>query len=237
MKHTFTLLMALFMALSLSAKRTVFSLNEKDCSVVYAYAGFNMKGSPEWIMTNSDWPGMPCDSTNIYVRGHRVWSYTWEDEERYNHIIFNNGTSNQTYDLVPQLGQCYSMRAGKCFAKPQDVPEKVPMITVYFVNKIGWEHVYAYAATGDNWRPENAEWPGEELKVDPKIKVKYGPVYKFSFPAAYGHNHLIFNCGNMDDCSDQTLDCGVHKDMYVFCAADKTGAVKAKWVTLQQLKK
>lgn len=228
--------MAMLMALSLSA-RTVYFLNEQDWPVVYAYAGFNLQGSPEWIMTNSDWPGMPCDSTNIVVRGHRVWSYTWDDSERYNHIIFSDGVDNQTHDLVPQIGQCYSMRAGKWFTKPQDVPEKVAMITVYFVNKIGWEHVFAYAATGDNWRPQNTEWPGEELKVDPKIKLKYGPVYKFSFPAAYGYNHLIFNCGNTDGCIDQTLDCGVHKDLYVFCTADRTGAVKAKWVTLQQLKK
>lgn len=237
MKHTFTLFAALLMALGLSAKRTVYFVNEQDWPVVYAYAGFNLKGSPEWIMANADWPGMACDSTDIMVRGHRVWSYSWEDEDRYNHIIFSNGAENQTYDLIPQWGQYYSMRAGKWFAKPQDVPAKVPMITVYFVNKIGWEHVYAFAATGENWNMQNAEWPGEELKVDPKIKVKYGPVYKFSFPAAYGYNHLIFNCGNGEDCSDQTLDCGVHKDMYVFCMADKSGAVKAKWVTLQQLKK
>lgn len=78
---------------------------------------------------------------------------------------------------------------------------ELPTHTLYFVNNMGWEHVYAYA-----WDPQIAEWPGEQAQL---TEMQYGnyPIYGYTLPV--NRQHIIFNDGTGGD-GHQTADLTVN---------------------------
>ena len=78
----------------------------------------------------------------------------------------------------------------------------LPNVTVYFVNNMGWQNVYAYA-----WDPMIAQWPGE---LATPTEMEYGSyaVYSYTMPA--NRQHIIFNDGTGGD-GHQTADLTVNE--------------------------
>ena len=78
----------------------------------------------------------------------------------------------------------------------------LPNVTVYFVNNMGWQSVYAYA-----WDPMIAQWPGE---LASPTEMEYGSyaVYSYTMPA--NRQHIIFNDGTGGD-GHQTADLTVNE--------------------------
>ena len=72
-----------------------------------------------------------------------------------------------------------------------EVPEPEDSVTIYFVNTVEWEAVYAYAYTEDDEGViQNAQWPGEAM-LSTDEQANGFDVYAYKFPAKYVT--IIFN--------------------------------------------
>lgn len=208
----------------------VYFVNDQNWTKVRVYCAVGDK----WERPIAKWPGVNMMPTDQQVNGHVVYEFEYDERKGYDRIIFNNDTVGQSPDLVLETGKVYYSLAGGWFDSPEVIPSEdaLPRDTVYFVNLIRWEKVYVYAAQGENWRPQNAEWPGEIIPATGR-KVMGGDVYMFSFPSGLKYDHLIFNCS---ECGDQTLDLGMKKGQYYLCSHLKNGTVEGKWMTESELK-
>ena len=79
---------------------------------------------------------------------------------------------------------------------------EMPTRTIYFVNNMGWESVYAYA-----WDPQIAAWPGE-LATLTELQYTY-PIYSYTLPI--NRQNVIFNDGTGGE-GHQTADLVINPD-------------------------
>ena len=82
----------------------IYYINVNDWTTVYAYAWKNAGGAGN---QNSAWPGVLMTDTGLTYNGHKVYSYT--NDNNYTSIIFTNGNGTQTGDLtIPGDANCYN---------------------------------------------------------------------------------------------------------------------------------
>ena len=79
---------------------------------------------------------------------------------------------------------------------------EMPTRTVYFVNNMGWETVYAYA-----WDPQIAAWPGELASLT-ELLYTY-PIYSYTLPI--NRQNIIFNDGTGGE-GHQTADLVINEN-------------------------
>lgn len=120
-------------------EQTVTYINDAAWENVYAYA---WAGDEQFA---GDWPGTKLTAND-------AGEYTWSTTESPTNIIFNDGGSNQTADLVFMDGGKYNSQ-GRIITLND--------YTATFTTDGGWETVYAYAWNGDD-KPLG-EWPGTEM--------------------------------------------------------------------------
>ena len=84
---------------------------------------------------------------------------------------------------------------------------EMPTRTVYFVNNMGWDSVYAYA-----WDPQIAAWPGEIMELT-NLEYTY-PIYSYTLPV--NRQNIIFNDGTGGE-GHQTADLTINENaLYYF---------------------
>lgn len=79
-------------------------------------------------------------------------------------------------------------------------------VTVYYVNKLNWEKVYAYA-----WDPKNAEWPGELATLTDQTYQGYN-IWSYTL---LENMSIIFNDGTGGD-GHQTADLKLEEGKFIF---------------------
>ena len=59
--------------------------------------------------TGGNWPGEDCVKTSKTYKGMSIWMWEYKGDktDMPTHIIFNNGSGEQTADLIYQNGKCY----------------------------------------------------------------------------------------------------------------------------------
>lgn len=225
--HFMGLLALLTIALVRVNAGTVYFVNDQDWEHVHAYCAVG----DEWERPITKWPGVRMIPTETRVNEHVVYEFDYDDRKGFDRIIFNNDSLGQTIDLVLEPGKVYYSPAAQWYASPAEIPtlDKLPSDTIYFVNNIHWPKVCAYMAVGENWRPQNAVWPGMELKSTSR-KAFGGDVLMLIYPKAVGYDHLIFNSPVS---GEQTLDLTPEKGKYFVCGRSKTGTVDGSWQAVQ----
>ncbi len=194
MKKIFTLFAALTMVLSMfAATETVYFVNAHEWTgTINAYA---------WTdggATNQSWPGVAAAKEAEQIAGFDVYSYTAE-AGTYANVIFNNGSGQQTADLVWTAGKYYCKDGWyteeEAAAK---LEQPIEYESVYFVNVQGWSKVNIYT-----WTPEVGGWPGVAMtKEDDQLAGN--DVYSYTVEKGTAFGGMLFNCGG-DECKTGDL--------------------------------
>ena len=165
---------------------TVYFVNNKGWENVNVYA---------WDPANAGWPGVAATKEAEQIGGYDVYSYTAE-AGAYANVIFNNGSGDQTADLVWTAGkyvvnnQWYTKEEAEAqLAKP------IEYESVYFVDNQGWGKANIYT-----WTPEVGTWPGVAMTKEAEQLAGYD-VYSYTVEKGTSFGGVIFNNG-----SSQTSD-------------------------------
>lgn len=148
-------------------EQTVTYINDAAWENVYAYA---WAGDEKFA---GDWPGTKLTTND-------AGEYTWSTTGSPTNIIFNDGGSNQTADLVFENGKDYEYMLNT--------------YTATFTTDAAWETVNAYAwtTTGEGESATTTEfsgaWPGTALEA-------VGGVYTFTLKSFTAPENIIFNNG------------------------------------------
>ncbi len=78
-----------------------------SCSTVKAWVWNSNNGDENY--TGGTWPGEDCVKTSKTYNGMTIWMWEYKGDktDMPTHIIFNNGSGDQTADLEYQNGKCY----------------------------------------------------------------------------------------------------------------------------------
>ena len=78
-----------------------------SCSTVKAWVWNSNNGDETY--TGGTWPGEDCVKTSKTYNGMTIWMWEYKGDktDMPTHIIFNNGSGDQTADLEYQNGKCY----------------------------------------------------------------------------------------------------------------------------------
>ena len=187
---------------------TVYAGNSAGWDTVYCYY---------WVygQNNPNWPGVPMKD-----EGNDIWSC--EIPDNYNRVIFNNGSGQQTEDLViPTDGKTNVCDVAGCMkgsgntnawstkenykpSAPPVAPENTTReVTLVLDNQAGWEYVCVYYWPCD---AEGSGWPGDML--EPAADGLYYAVIP------EGNYYVIFNNGNGGE-GNQSPDMVIPTDDYV----------------------
>ena len=166
---------------------TVYFVNAANWTTVNVYA---------WTTDpNASWPGVAAVKEAEQIAGYDVYSYTVE-AGTYANVIFNNGSGQQTADLVWTAGKYYvkdgwytKEEAEAKLAKP------VEYESVYFVDNQGWGKANIYT-----WTPEVGTWPGVAMTKEAEQLAGFD-VYSYTVEKGTTFGGIIFNNG-----SKQTAD-------------------------------
>lgn len=148
-------------------EQTVTYINDAAWENVYAYA---WAGDEKFA---GDWPGTKLTTND-------AGEYTWSTTGSPTNIIFNDGGSNQTADLVFENGKDYEYMLNT--------------YTATFTTDAAWETVNAYAwtTTGEGESATTTEfsgaWPGTALEA-------VDGVYTFTLKSFTAPENIIFNNG------------------------------------------
>ena len=161
---------------------TVYFVNAANWTTVNVYA---------WTADpNASWPGVAATKEAEQIAGYDVYSYTVE-AGTYANVIFNNGSGQQTADLVWTAGKYYvkdgwytKEEAEAKLAKP------VEYEYVYFVDNQGWGKANIYT-----WIPEVGTWPGVAMTKEAEQLAGYD-VYSYKAEKGTSFGGVIFNNGS-----------------------------------------
>ena len=158
---------------------TVYFVNAANWTKVNAYAW-----TTDPIVA---WPGAAATLEAEQIAGYDVYSYTLEAGAAAN-VIFNNGSGQQTADLVWTAGKYYvkdgwytKEEAEAKLAKP------IEYESVYFVNAQGWAKVNIYT-----WTPEVGGWPGVAMTKEAEQLAGYD-VYSYKVEKGTSFGGMLFN--------------------------------------------
>ena len=161
---------------------TVYFVNAANWTKVNAYAW-----TTDPIVA---WPGVAATLEAEQIAGYDVYSYTLEAGAAAN-VIFNNGSGQQTADLVWTAGKYYvkdgwytKEEAEAKLAKP------IEYESVYFVNAQAWAKVNIYT-----WTPEVGGWPGVAMTKEAEQLAGYD-VYSYKAEKGTSFGGVIFNNGS-----------------------------------------
>ena len=161
---------------------TVYFVNAANWTTVNVYA---------WTTDpNASWPGVAATKEAEQIAGYDVYSYTVE-AGTYANVIFNNGSGQQTADLVWTAGKYYvkdgwytKEEAEAKLAKPAEYE------SVYFVDNQGWGKANIYT-----WTPEVGTWPGVAMTKEAEQLAGYD-VYSYTVEKGTSFGGVIFNNGS-----------------------------------------
>lgn len=159
--------------------------NDNIWDKVYAYA---YSTSNDYARFLGAWPGTELTATD------GVYHVSFDAAYAPTTIIFNNGSSgegNQTADYVFEDGASYNIKG------------KLHTTSASFTTNLGWEHVYAYAWSGNGSSMETqlGVWPGKELTAtDGKY---YASIFSNNVP-----EYIIFHNNSGTQTSDLAFEDG-----------------------------
>ena len=183
MKKIFTLFAALTMMVSsFAAEETVYFVNAQNWTTVNVYA---------WTTDpNASWPGVAATKEAEQIAGYDVYSYTAE-AGTYANVIFNNGSGQQTADLVWTAGK-YFVKGEWCTKEEAEAKLAGPVEyeSVYFVDNQGWGNANIYT-----WTPEVGTWPGVPMTKETEQLAGYD-VYSYTVEKGTSFGGVIFNNGS-----------------------------------------
>ena len=110
--------------------------------------------------------------------------------------------SNDAFWLQIDMAGDYGFKWTMAEKKLEITFPEMPTRTVYFVNNMGWETVYAYA-----WDPQIAAWPGELASLT-ELLYTY-PIYSYTLPI--NRQNIIFNDGTGGE-GHQTADLVINEN-------------------------
>ncbi len=150
---------------------------------VYAYAFSTGDDMDEYF---GEWPGQ-----EITVKTDNKYTVTFEAAFAPTTIIFHNNSGTQTADLAFEDGGNYNLK-GKLYTT-----------TATFTTNLGWEHVYAYAWSGDGASKEEqlGGWAGRELTATDGIYM--ASIFSNTIP-----EFIIFHNNNGSQTSDLAFEDG-----------------------------
>ena len=173
---------------------TVYFVNAANWTKVNAYAW-----TTDPIVA---WPGAEATKEAEQIAGYDVYSYTLEAGAAAN-VIFNNGSGQQTADLVWTAGKYYvkdgwytKEEAEAKLAKP------VEYESVYFVDNQGWGKANIYT-----WTPEVGTWPGVAMTKEAEQLAGYD-VYSYTVEKGTSFGGVIFNNGSGQQTADLVWTAG-----------------------------
>ena len=166
---------------------TVYFVNAANWTKVNAYAW-----TTDPIVA---WPGAEATKEAEQIAGYDVYSYTLEAGAAAN-VIFNNGSGQQTADLVWTAGKYY-VKDGWYTKEEAEAKLAAPVEyeSVYFVDNQGWGKANIYT-----WTPEVGTWPGVAMTKEAEQLAGYD-VYSYTVEKGTSFGGVIFNNG-----SSQTSD-------------------------------
>ena len=168
------------------ASKQTFTANfydDNNWEHVYAYAYRTADDNVEYF---GAWPG-----TEVTVKTDNKYTVTFEAALAPTTIIFHNNNGTQTANLAFENGGNYNM-VGKLYTT-----------TATFTTNLGWEHVYAYAWSGDNGADgkQLGEWPGREITATDGIYT--ASIFSNNVP-----EYIIFHNNNGSQTSDFAFEDG-----------------------------
>lgn len=160
---------------------TVYFRNEKNWAAVNAYV---WRASDKHEVKG--WPGENMTNTGKMSEGFQLYSYKIPYDAGYDRIIFNNGSGDQTDDLVLNAqtpAYYYSNTSGRgSFATTTEFR------SVYFTDNKGFGSVNVYLWKGS---VENNTWPGRAMTFARKNEYNQN-IYEYCYPAGK-YDTAIFN--------------------------------------------
>ena len=127
----------------------VYFINTGRWTKVQIYAWLNSNDQDK----NAEWPGEAMEKLNERINGYEVYRYIRPADKNYDKLVFNNKTGDsgeQTSDLDWEDGKYYVYSVGQ-WVEREHVEDYLPNPVIYFKNHLGWENVYVYFFTSDNW--------------------------------------------------------------------------------------
>ena len=161
---------------------TVYFVNAANWTTVNVYA---------WTTDpNASWPGLEAAKEAEQIAGYDVYSYTVE-AGTYANVIFNNGSGQQTADLVWTAGKYY-VKDGWYTKEEAEAKLAAPVEyeSVYFVDNQGWGKANIYT-----WTPEVGTWPGVAMTKETEQLAGYD-VYSYTVEKGTSFGGVIFNNGS-----------------------------------------
>ena len=161
---------------------TVYFVNAANWTTVNVYA---------WTTDpNASWPGVEATKEAEQIAGYDVYSYTAE-AGTYANVIFNNGSGQQTADLVWTAGKYY-VKDGWYTKEEAEAKLAAPVEyeSVYFVDNQGWGKANIYT-----WTPEVGTWPGVAMTKEAEQLAGYD-VYSYTVEKGTSFGGVIFNNGS-----------------------------------------
>ena len=161
---------------------TVYFVNAANWTTVNVYA---------WTTDpNASWPGLEAAKEAEQIAGYDVYSYTVE-AGTYANVIFNNGSGQQTADLVWTAGKYY-VKDGWYTKEEAEAKLAAPVEyeSVYFVDNQGWGKANIYT-----WTPEVATWPGVAMTKEADKLAGYD-VYSYTVEKGTSFGGMLFNNAN-----------------------------------------
>ena len=161
---------------------TVYFVNAANWAKVNAYAW-----TTDPIVA---WPGAAATLEAEQIAGYEVYSYTLEAGAAAN-VIFNNGSGQQTADLVWTAGKYY-VKDGWYTKEEAETKLAAPVEyeSVYFVDNQGWGKANIYT-----WTPEVGTWPGVAMTKEAEQLAGYD-VYSYTVEKGTSFGGVIFNNGS-----------------------------------------
>ncbi len=164
---------------------TVYFVNADDWTgTIYAYAWKD--GTPK--VENASWAGVVAQKEANQIGGHDVYSYTAE-KGKYETVIFNNNSSNQTSDMTWAANQylCKNEWCADEAAVLAKLNGPVEYVSVYFINTVDWSAVNIYT-----WSPEVAKWPGVAMTKEAE-QIAGFDVYSYTVEKGTTFGGMKFN--------------------------------------------
>ena len=167
---------------------TVYFVNAPAWDAVNAYV---------WLYDTDEapisWPGKPATKCSEKVHDMDVYSYKWQTDQA-DMIIFHNGIGEQTQNLPVDSTKPYYYNE-VWYASIEEVIASMnqnaeEMITIYYVNVLDWEQVYASVDVATN------PWPGELAQKQDEI-IFDKEIYAYTFPKDRS-KEVIFNNGDRE---------------------------------------
>ena len=157
---------------------TVYFVNNKGWENVNVYA---------WAPENAGWPGVAATKEAEQIGGYDVYSYTAE-AGAYANVIFNNGSGDQTTDLVWTAGKYVVNNQWYTKEEAEDqLAKPVEYESVYFVDNQGWGKANIYT-----WTPEVGTWPGVAMTKEAEQLAGYD-VYSYTVEKGTTFGGMLFN--------------------------------------------